>query len=122
VVVESVYCYNYFVYLQRRGNKYNAKKTTYNGHVYHSAKEADYAEQLDWRLKAGELKEWQRQVPIDLSVNGQRICTYVIDFWELDKNDNEMWTEIKGFETSEWRFKWALFDAIHPDWEKQVIK
>jgi len=88
----------------------------------HSAKEAGYAEQLDWRVKAGELKYWERQVPIDLRVNGQKICTYVIDFVETDKNDNVMYTEIKGFATSEWRFKWALFDAIHPDWEKQVIK
>jgi hypothetical protein len=110
------------VYFQRRGNKYNTKKTTYNGHTYHSAKEADYAEQLDWRLKAGDLKHWERQVPIELRVNGQKICTYVIDFVETDMNDNVIYTEIKGFETSEWRFKWALFDAVHPDWEKQVIK
>jgi hypothetical protein len=31
-------------------------------------------------------------------------------------------TEIKGFETPEWRLKWKLFDALHPAWEKQVIK
>jgi hypothetical protein len=46
----------------------------------------------------------------------------VIDFWELDKNDNEMWTEIRGFETPEWRLKWNLFDMLHSDWEKQVIQ
>jgi hypothetical protein len=26
------------------------------------------------------------------------------------------------FETREWRLKWKLFDAIQPEWEKQVIK
>jgi hypothetical protein len=68
-------------------------------------------------VKAGELKYWERQVPIELRVNSQKICTYVIDFVETDTNDNVMYTEIKGFETSEWRFKWALYDAIH-----QIVK
>ena len=35
---------------------------------------------------------------------------------------NVMYTEIKGFRRPEWRLKWKLFDALHPDWEKQVIK
>ena len=33
-----------------------------------------------------------------------------------------MYTGIKGFETPEWRSKWKLFDAIHPEWKKQAIK
>jgi hypothetical protein len=32
-----------------------------------------------------------------------------------------MWTEVKDFETPEWRLKWKLFEALHPDWNKQVI-
>lgn len=109
-------------YFQRRGSKYGAKRQDYNGHSYHSKKEAAYAQELDLRVKAGELKEWHRQIPIELRVNGTKICTYTIDFLEVDMNDNEIYTEIKGFETPEWRIKWALFDALYPDLEKQVIK
>jgi hypothetical protein len=110
------------VYWQKRQGKYNARSATYNGHTYHSEKEAAYAAELDLRVRAGELREWHRQVPIELAVNGHKICTYTIDFLEIDKNGGEMWTEIKGFETPEFRLKWKLFDALYPERDKQVIK
>lgn len=112
------------MYLQSYGarKKYGNVSSTYNGHTYHSMKEANYAAELDIRVKVGELDHWERQVPIELRVNDQKICTYTIDFVEYDTRGNVMYTEIKGFETAEWRLKWKLFDAIHPEWEKQVIK
>src|SRR5580700_3286823 len=67
-------------------SKFNATSSFYGGVWYQSAKEAQYAFELDVRVKAGELKEWHRQVPIDLIVNGAKICTYTIDFLEIDKN------------------------------------
>jgi hypothetical protein len=91
-----------------------------NGYWWYG--EAEYAEELDWRVKAGDLREWRRQVPIELYVNNQKVCTYAIDFLEVDKNGGEMWTEIKGFETPEWCLKWKLFDALYPERDKQVIK
>lgn len=107
---------------KKRFNKFSNKRTEYNGVYFDSIKEADYAQELDLRIKAKDLKEWKRQVPIDLIVNGEKICTYKIDFVEIDHRGNEMYTEIKGFETPEWRLKWKLFDALFPDIEKQVIK
>jgi hypothetical protein len=110
-------------YLQlKRKNKFGNKTTIYNNEYYQSIKEADYAQELDLRVKAKDLKEWKRQVPIDLVVNGMKICTYKIDFVEIDMNGNEMWTEVKGLETPEWRLKWKLFEALYPEREKQVIK
>ena len=109
------------MYLQKRQNKYNNKSSTYGGHTYHSKKEAAYAEELDIRVMAKELKSWERQVPLHLYVNGMKICTYTIDFVEEDMNGNKMYTEIKGFQTPEWRLKWKLFEALHPELEKQVI-
>jgi hypothetical protein len=82
----------------------------------------NYAAELDIRVKAGELERWERQVPIELRINDHKICTYTIDFVEYDTRGNIMYTEIKGFETPEWRLKWKLFDALHPEWEKEVIK
>lgn len=112
------------MYFQRnRANKFgNNKSSTHDGVIYHSKKERDYAQELDLRVKAGELKEWKRQVPIVMTVNGIKICTYYIDFVEIDHRGNEMYTEIKGFETDVWRMKWRLFEALYPDLEKQVIK
>jgi hypothetical protein len=62
------------MYWQKRTSKYGAKSATYNGHTYHSMREANYAADLDLRVRAGELKEWRRQVPIDLIVNGVKVC------------------------------------------------
>ena len=39
-----------------RRNKYNARKTEYNGRVYDSAHEAEVAQQMDFRLRAGEIR------------------------------------------------------------------
>lgn len=110
------------MYFQRRQSKYGNKSQEYDGHVYHSIKEANYARELDLRIKAGELKSWERQIPVELVVNDFKICTYTIDFLEIDKNGGEIWTEVKGFETPEWRLKWKLFEALYPERDKQVIK
>jgi hypothetical protein len=110
------------VYWQKRQNKYGNISSSHNGHTYHSKKEAAYAQELDIRVKIGELEHWERQVPIELRVNDQKICTYTIDFVEYDHKGNVVYTEVKGFETPEWRLKWKLFDALYPEWEKQVIK
>lgn len=110
----------YYQYPQKK--KFSNKTTYYNNVWYQSIKEADYAQELDLRIKAKDLKEWKRQVPIDMVVNGMKICTYKIDFVEIDHNDNEVWTEVKGFETPEWRLKWKLFEALYPERDKKVIK
>jgi hypothetical protein len=57
----------------QRSGKFNAKRSTNNGHTYHSGREAEYAKELDWRIKAGDLKSWKRQAPIELRVNGKLI-------------------------------------------------
>jgi hypothetical protein len=46
--------------------KYNAKTTIYNGYAYDSGLEAKVAMELDWRLKAGDIKNWERQYPIEI--------------------------------------------------------
>lgn len=102
--------------------KYGNVSQTYGNHTYHSRREANYAAELDMRVKAKDLKSWRRQVPIELRVNDKKICTYTIDFVEVDNKGNETYTEVKGFETPEWRLKWKLFEALHPELKKQVVK
>ena len=106
----------------RNFNKFGSIRQDYQGHSYHSKREAAYAAELDLRVRAGELKEWRRQEAVELRVNDKKICVYTIDFVEVDKKGKEMWTEVKGFETPEWRLKWKLFDALFPERNKQIIK
>lgn len=106
------------------GNKYGNVVTIYKGDRYDSAREASYARELDLLLheKNGKLKEWQRQVDVVLVVNGLKVCSIIVDFLEIYKDGHERWVEIKGKETPDWKLKWRLFDALHPDWDKVVVK
>ncbi len=107
-----------------RQNKFGNIITVYKGEKYDSAREAQYARDLDLLLheKNGKLKEWQRQIDVALIVNGVKICSIVVDFLELYADGHERWVEIKGKETPDWKLKWKLFDALHPDWDKVVVK
>ena len=109
-----------------RRNKYNAVKQHYGDSHYHSKFEASYAQDLDWRLKAKEIKSWERQVKLSLNVNGKHICNYYIDF-KIIHNDNSVeLIEVKGFSTDVWRLKWklceALIDEIEPGAKLTIVK
>ena len=114
------------VYYQKRQNKYNAKSTIYNGISYHSIKEAAYAQELDLRVKAKDIKSWDRQIKISLDVNGYHICNYYIDFKIIHNDKSVELVEVKGFVTEVWRLKWKLFEAIyseeHPEITLTVVK
>jgi len=101
-----------------RKNKYGAVKQTYNGYSYHSKKEAHYAAELDWRIKAKEIKSWTRQHRLDLRVNDELICKYYIDFRAELTDGSIEYIEVKGFETDLWRLKWKLTKAIFDELTK----
>lgn len=42
--------------------KYGNRRTEYNGRIYDSAHEADVAQQMDFRLRAGEIRGWMPQM------------------------------------------------------------
>lgn len=110
----------------RKKSKYNNKTQEYNGLRYDSIKEAQYAEELDWRVKAGEVERWERQVKVDLRVNGVHIANYFCDFKVWLTDGTIQYHEVKGFETDVWRMKWRIFHAtlneIEPGAELIVIK
>jgi hypothetical protein len=110
-----------FVSRPRLG-KYNSKSAVYKGHLYHSLKEARYASELDIRVRAGELKEWRRQVHIPLKIGPVKICTYIVDFVEVFPDGHERYVEIKGYETDVYKLKAKLLKALHPKMDYQVVK
>lgn len=98
-------------YFQKSGNKYHAQSTIYNNICYHSKFEAAYAQALDMSVKSGDIKKWERQVRLDLSVNGQHITNYYIDFVVHHNDGSKEFIECKGFATPEWQMKWRIFEA-----------
>jgi len=110
----------------KRYNKYKAEKQTFGGRSYHSKKEADYACNLEWRKKAGEIKEIIPQYKLDIRVNGKHITNYFIDFKIVLADDSVELIEVKGFSTDVWRLKWrlteALIDEIEPGSKLVLVK
>lgn len=106
---------------QRKGNKYHNVSSTVNGIQYHSKKEAGYASELNLRLKAGDIKDWERQRKISLDVNGFHICNYFIDFVIIHNDGSEEYVEVKGFPTDTWRLKWKLTEALLDDQVKKGL-
>ena len=98
-----------------KANKFKAKKKEYMGVWYDSMLEASQAETLDWRIKAGEVTEWKRQVRLDLKVNGVHLCNYFIDFVATLKGGSREFIEVKGFATSTWQLKWKILEATRED-------
>ena len=101
------------MWIQRKQNKYHAKSSEYDGRWYHSKKEAAYAQELDLRKKAGDIKEWIPQYKIDLKVYGKHIANYYVDFKVINNDDSVELHEVKGFVTDLWRLKWKLLEAIY---------
>ena len=101
-----------------RSSKYGAQKT--NG--YASKREAQYAQELEYRKKSKEIVGYESQVRIPLfGENGAKICTYIIDFVVLHSDGIIEYVEVKGFETVVWKLKWKLFvDKYGKDTNKKL--
>jgi hypothetical protein len=88
-------------------NKYHAKTCFYNGFWYDSKFEANYAMNLDMRLKAKDIDSWERQYPARIMYNGEKICS----LWE---------------ETDVYKLKKRLLEIMwlpdHPDHTYLVVK
>lgn len=98
----------------------------YNGDLYDSRLEADYARYLDLLRNVVtpdyRVVDIQRQVQVKLEVNGQLICRYLCDFLVKFADGRCEWHEVKGFETDTWKIKEKLFRALFPDRRLVVIR
>ncbi len=93
--------------------KYNAIRCQYNGYWYDSKFEAQCAMHLDWRLKAGDIKGWERQYPIEIrSPDGELIRRHKVDFRVHLNDDSYELLEAKGFETPEYKLLKRLIETM----------
>jgi len=108
--------------LQKTRTKFNATKTVFMGQKYHSKGEARYAGELQTLKLAGEILSWDRQVKLDLRVNGKHITNYYMDFAvHLSDGQTVELREYKGMETGEWKIKWLLLEATLPDIQERYF-
>lgn len=108
--------------------KYHNRSQTYNGITYHSTLESFYAAELDYRMRAKDIKSWERQVKLDLRVNGEHITNYYMDFIIHHNDGHREFVECKGMELDLWKIKYRILEATfenfkkHPDDCLTVVK
>jgi len=100
-------------------NKYNAKKTVYDGHKYDSKKEAKYAQDLDFAMRLGlegAPTKWERQIRMPVKINDKHICYYILDFL-VTYEDRIEHVDVKGMKSGPayamFRLKKKLIEAYH---------
>lgn len=84
---------------KKRGNKFGAKRTVYNGWSYSSKAEAAYAQRLDLLIASGDVFIWLRQVGVDLGQDTR----YHADFLVIEFDGNIYFVDVKGVETTSWK-------------------
>lgn len=101
----------------RSKGRYMNHSKYYQGRMYDSIREANHAEELDWRIKEGEVKEVIPQFKIDLRVNDRHIANYYLDFKVILPDNSVEFHEVKGMISPLWQMKWALLEALLPNIE-----
>lgn len=89
-----------------------SSRCMYNGWWYQSKKEMEYAKELDFRKKAGEIIHIKPQYKIPIVVNSVFICSYYVDFRVELKDGTIQYHEVKGMVQELWRLKWKLVNAL----------
>lgn len=116
----------------RKKKKYHNKSKIYTSAIhgtktFDSIKEANYCEELDWRLRSGEIVHYDMQYKIDIKINGKHWRNYYIDFKVKLPDGFIQYVEVKGYETEVWKMKWAALvilknEILEPESELIVIK
>lgn len=71
--------------------------------------------ELDLRIKAKDIKGFDRQVNLDLIVNNYIVSTYRIDFNVYHNDGIKEYVECKGYPMDVWKNKWELFEVLYSD-------
>ncbi len=119
------------MHTQRWGNKYGAKRSEFKGRHYDSKFEAGVAQELDLRLKAGDIKAVEPQFKVEVwcyRENGLKAfkISHKIDFRIEHKDGSYELIEAKGVETPDYRWRRKFLEEIwlpdHPDHIYTVVK
>lgn len=92
-------------------HKFSAVKTD----GYDSKGESRLAQEMQLRIRAGELLEVIEQAPFPLfGLRGTRVCTHWADFLLIYRDGHPEVEEFKGVQTRAYRIKYKLFLDNYP--------
>lgn len=103
--------------VEKKKNKFGAKKTEYKNRTYDSAAEAKRAYELDALTRTGEIISVEYQPVYDIVINGELVCKYKADF-RIHYTDGRVVVEdVKGYKGGSayaiFRIKKKLVKAVH---------
>lgn len=102
---------------KRVKHKFNAKPSEVDNKRFDSKAEAAYYKKLKLLQKEGKILFFLRQVPFELPGN----VKYIVDFQEFWNDGTIIFSDVKGFETSEFIMKKKMVEDLYPI-EITVIK
>ena len=115
---------------KKRRSKYNtalskkAKQETCQclcGHIHNSRGEAGHCNNLYFRKKAKEIKDYKREVSFSFDINGKHLWNHIVDFLVTGWDDKQWVEEYKGVATEIWRRNYKLFKILYPEIPYKVI-
>ena len=95
--------------------KYGSRATVVDGVRFDSAKEARRWGELELMAAAGLIRNLRRQVPYEIVVNGDKVCTYIADA-VYETADLTIVEDVKSVFTRKnpvYRLKKKLMQAVH---------
>ena len=100
--------------------KYHNQKTTIDGIVFDSKKEAKRYTVLRSLQEGGYIRGLELQVPFELvpKGNGERAVKYIADFvyYDIEKQVSIV-EDVKGYKTDVYKLKRKLFKYRYPEYE-----
>lgn len=96
-------------------SKYNAKRVTVDGIIFHSKREAAYYQNLCLQMRAGEIDRFERQVKFVLipKQDGEREVAYFADFVTYKDNKRVAVIDVKGVRLPEYVIKRKLMRWVY---------
>lgn len=106
-----------------KSHKFGAIRTVCSlGHSHPSKAEAMHCWSKCVEMKANLVSSLEYEKKYSLVVNGIFICNHLPDFTYIRVKDNKLCVdEVKGFQTSDWKLKSKLFQALYPHIEYRVV-
>ena len=108
-------------------NKFNARKTPYDGYVFDSGKECQRYKDLRLLEKALDISDLTVHPKFVLQEgfiwHGKKIrpITYTADFMYLE-DDNTIVEDVKGIQTQLFRVKAKMFKKLYPELDFRIVK
>lgn len=95
----------------KKVNKYNSKKILYENILFASKLESQRYFFLQLAKKQNAIKDFELQVPLQITINDKKICKYICDFVIITNSDKKLYEDVKGFKTPVYRLKKKLVEA-----------